>query len=153
MSEQLWRDAKLPFWMELHHRGFVAKDTMDITLVEDGVERPLAFDPGLFQYRGEVASMKPERSWGYSGYRLLCRLPTRPNYQEFCSFQGASYFRAVCTDLVYGASARGLAIDIGMAKAEEFPVFRSMWIERPPADAKSMRAWALARRAERHRSV
>jgi glucans biosynthesis protein len=30
-----------------------------------------------------------------------------------------------------------------MSKAEEFPIFRDFWIEKPAADARSVRAWAL----------
>lgn len=139
----LWRELQLPFWVEFHHRGFVSRDKVEAFLVEDGRQRRFPFDPGLFQYRGALASFKPPADDGFAGFRLLCRLPQRPHYQEFCSFQGASYFRAVCTNQVYGASARGLAVDIGMSEPEEFPWFRTFWIERPELDARTMRVWAL----------
>ena len=139
----VWREPPLPFRAEFHHRGFLAKDKVDIVLVEGGQERRYPFDPGLFQYRGELASMKRSRDWGYAGLRLLARLPSRPHYQEFCSFLGASYFRAICTDQVYGASARGLAVNIGLPQAEEFPSFRNFWIERPTVESRAVRVWAL----------
>ena len=51
-----------------------------------------------------------------------------------CVFQGASYFRAIGKGQLYGLSARGLAIDTGQPKGEEFPFFRSLLDRRPPDD-------------------
>ena len=45
---------------------------------------------------------------------------------------------------MYGASARGLAIDVGLPSPEEFPRFIKFWLERPKPDAKQARVWALA---------
>jgi glucans biosynthesis protein len=39
--------------------------------------------------------------------------------------------------------ARGLAINTGEAKGEEFPSFRAFWIEKPTANAKSIVVHAL----------
>ena len=38
---------------------------------------------------------------------------------------------------------RGLALDSGLAKAEEFPVFREFWIEKPRPDSTSLRVFTL----------
>ena len=43
----------------------------------------------------------------------------------------------------YGLSARGLALDSGLGKAEEFPVFREFWIEKPRPDSISLTVFAL----------
>jgi Periplasmic glucan biosynthesis protein, MdoG len=71
-------------------------------------------------------------------------------------FLGASYFRAQGMgephEAVrrlrkglhqYGVSGRGLALDSGLAKAEEFPVFRESWIEKPRPDSTSLTLFAL----------
>jgi glucans biosynthesis protein len=139
----LWREQALPFWVEFYHRGFYFAEKVAISLVEDGQAHPFPFDPALFQYRGELQDLKISNDLGFAGFRLLCRLPQRPHYQEFCSFLGASYFRAIATNQVYGASARGLAVNIGLPKPEEFPQFRAFWIEHPAKSARSIRAWAL----------
>jgi glucans biosynthesis protein len=139
----LWREPQFPFWVEFFHRGFVHKDKVDIFVVHDGEEQRFPFDPALFQYRGDLASLKTSPDWGYSGWRLLCRLPARTHQQEFCTFQGASYFRAICTNQVYGASARGLAVNCGLPRPEEFPSFRTFWLERPSEESRAFRAWAL----------
>ncbi|MGE0761404.1 MAG: glucan biosynthesis protein, partial [Pirellulaceae bacterium] len=44
---------------------------------------------------------------------------------------------------VYGTSARGLAIDVGLPQPEEFPVFRRFWIEQPGAGDDTLRVAAL----------
>ncbi|MBM4202265.1 MAG: glucan biosynthesis protein, partial [Gammaproteobacteria bacterium] len=43
----------------------------------------------------------------------------------------------------YGLSARGLAIDTGLPKAEEFPIFREFWIVKPAKDATALTIYAL----------
>jgi glucans biosynthesis protein len=62
---------------------------------------------------------------------------------EVIVFLGASYFRAVAQDLVFGISARGLAIDTGLSSGEEFPYFKEFWLVRPTAQAKDMELYAL----------
>src|SRR5262249_5754559 len=44
---------------------------------------------------------------------------------------------------VYGLSARGLSINTGEPKGEEFPAFRTFWIERPQPNATSIVVHAL----------
>lgn len=39
-EESLWRDEKLPFWTEFHHRGFVHRDQIDMFIVNDGKSPP-----------------------------------------------------------------------------------------------------------------
>ena len=58
-------------------------------------------------------------------------------------FQGASYFRAVAKNLLYGLSARGLAINTAEPSGEEFPQFTHFWIEKPGAHANSIVIYAL----------
>lgn len=139
----VWRDQFLPYWVEFYHPGSFFGDKVECVLVKEGRAQTVPFDPGLFQYRGELSSLKVNADLGFAGFRLLCRLPSRPQYQEFCSFLGASYFRAICTNQVYGASARGLAVNIGLEQPEEFPAFRKFWIHEPSDRSQPLRAWAL----------
>ena len=62
---------------------------------------------------------------------------------EVIVFLGASYFRAVGRDNVYGISARGLAIDTGESSGEEFPYFKEFWLVRPAPEAKQLTIYAL----------
>jgi glucans biosynthesis protein len=58
-------------------------------------------------------------------------------------FLGASYFRAVGRGQRYGISSRGVAIDTGLPKQEEFPSFRHFWLERPAPGAGEIGMHAL----------
>ncbi|MBA4019072.1 MAG: glucan biosynthesis protein D [Pirellula sp.] len=142
-EEALWRDDKLPFWTEFHHRGFVHRDQVDMFIVANGKAKSLPFDPRFFQYRGKLSDLHVSSDCGFAGLRFLCRLPEREHYQEFCSFQGASYFRAIPSHEVYGSSARGIAVDIGLPEPEEFPKFTKLWLDTPSSDSATMRMWAL----------
>ncbi|NDG87798.1 MAG: glucan biosynthesis protein G, partial [Gammaproteobacteria bacterium] len=64
-------------------------------------------------------------------------------FDEIAVFLGASYFRAVGLGQAYGLSARGLAIDTGLPKAEEFPIFREFWVEKPDKEANALTVYAL----------
>ena len=116
-------------------------DPVMIYLVAEGhaqrvsYTRPLHLCPGTSPpAEGTVA--------GFSGFRVRAPL-NRAEDDEFAVFQGASYFRAVARGQEYGLSARGLALNTAHAR-EEFPFFRTFWIERPhprPASWWSMRSW------------
>jgi periplasmic glucans biosynthesis protein len=49
--------------------------------------------------------------------------------------------REACTSIGFLAADRPL--DSGLAKAEEFPVFREFWIEKPRRDSPSLTVFAL----------
>ena len=46
------------------------------------------------------------------------------------SFLGASYFRVIAKDLHWGLSSRGLAVNTGLNRPEEFPDFRQFWMRK-----------------------
>ncbi|QDU89163.1 Glucans biosynthesis protein G precursor [Pirellulimonas nuda] len=142
-----WRDEDLPFWLEPHHAGFLFPFGKRLNEVgrdeaEGQSTEQIPFDPALFQYRGSAAPLADTPGGAYAGFRLLTRLLDRPNPQEFLSFLGASYFRVLGAFDWYGASVRGLAIDVGLGSPEEFPRFIEFWIERPE-DKNKITVWAL----------
>ncbi len=138
----LWRDSDTPFRVEFFHRGFLFSDRVVIHEVSDGRARQVRYAPGHFDF-GKTAPPKADASLGFAGFRLHYRI-NRPDYfDEVAVFLGASYFRAVAKGQVFGLSARGLSINTGDPKGEEFPAFRKFWIERPPPDARSIVVHAL----------
>lgn len=141
-AQAIWK-GPAPFWLECFHRGYLFRDKVAINLVERGQPTPLVFSPELFQYRGALSNLQPPADSGFAGFRALGRFESSPHYLELASFLGASYFRAIGEGQVYGSSARGLAIDVGLPKAEEFPVFREFWIERATEGDQRLRFWAL----------
>jgi glucans biosynthesis protein len=67
---------------------------------------------------------------GFSGFRILRRQDGGSDF-EVALFQGASFFRATALGQNLGVTARGLSIRTADPRGEEFPIFRSFWIERP----------------------
>jgi periplasmic glucans biosynthesis protein len=139
----IWKGSRSPFALECFHRGYLFSEKVSLNLIEDGRPHPLPFDRRLFQYRGKLSDIVVPNDLGFAGFRVLGRFESSPHLLEIASFLGATYFRAIGEGQVYGTSARGLAVDIGMPKAEEFPVFRDFWIERPEPETDALRIWAL----------
>ena len=80
---------------------------------------------------------------GFAGLRLHAPLNRPDHLDEVAVFLGASYFRAIGRGQRYGLSARGVAIDTGLPKEEEFPSFRAFWLERPTPNSGQVVAHAL----------
>ena len=138
----LWRAEKLPFEVQFFHRGFFYKNRVDIYEVANGQATKIAYQPENFSF-GDTPPTKPGVDLGFAGFRLHAAINKPDYYDEVCVFLGASYFRAVAKGELYGLSARGLSINTGEAKGEEFPSFKAFWIERPAANATSIVVHAL----------
>ena len=129
----LWRDRGLPFQVAFFHRGFLFRPRVEVHEVVDGVATPIPSGADLFDFAD--ASVRPTEDLGFAGLRIHADINNSGAFDEFCVFLGASYFRAVGRGQLYGLSARGLAIDSGGVRPEEFPRFRAFWLERPsPGD-------------------
>jgi glucans biosynthesis protein len=138
----LWHGEKLPFEVQFFHRGFFYANRVDIYEVANGQATKIAYQPEYFSF-GDNAPPKAGVDLGFAGFRLHTPI-NRPDYHdEICVFLGASYFRAVAKGELYGLSARGLSINTGQAKGEEFPFFKTFWIEKPGANATSIVVHAL----------
>lgn len=139
-SQAVWRDLGLPFQLQFFHRGGLQRERIDIFEVADGVSRPLAYAPTQFRFqRGAPAGLRADL--GFAGFRIHAPINRPDRFDEVAAFLGASYFRAVARGMLYGLSARGLAI--GTGGKEEFPSFRTFWIERPRSGARSLTVMAL----------
>jgi periplasmic glucans biosynthesis protein len=139
----LFRDAQLPFQVQLFHPGFLYDRTVAVQLVTRDRVTPVAFSPGQFDYgKNDFASRVPQ-DLGYAGFRMHAPIKTRNYYDEVIVFLGATYFRAVSRDTAFGLSARGLAVDTAESWGEEFPWFRRFWLVTPAANAKQMVVYAL----------
>jgi glucans biosynthesis protein len=132
----LWADDKLRFKVELFHLGLFFKRPVRMYEVADGQALELAYDPSMFDYgKSGVNGARLPTDLGFAGWRFKFHLA--PQY-DVAAFLGASYFRATSGSRQYGLSARGLAIDTGMPRPEEFPDFVAYYIERPAADSNTM---------------
>jgi glucans biosynthesis protein len=143
VEKSLWRDAGLPFEIQLAPLGFLFKRQVAINVVADGASTPVEYANDLFEYgRNPVPDNLP-KDLGFAGFKVLYPLHIDSRYDEVAVFLGASYFRAVGQGQNYGLSARGLSIDTGLPKPEEFPYFREFWLEKPGKDATELTVYAL----------
>ena len=137
----LWADAKLRFRVELFHLGLFFKHPVQMFEVAGGQAQQLAYDPSMFDYgKSGLNGKRQSADLGFAGFRFKFHLA--PEF-DIAAFLGASYFRATSGTRQYGLSARGLAIDTGMSRPEEFPEFTSFWFERPAADSNTLVVHAL----------
>ena len=139
-DESLWKEEELPFQARLFHLGLFFKHPVKINEVVDGIARPVQFSPELFEYGSKLKVPKKTGDLGFAGFRIHAQEDFE---RDMFSFLGASYFRAVGRSKQYGLSARGLAIDTGMNRPEEFPEFRTFWLERPQANSDAVTIHAL----------
>lgn len=138
------------FQAELLPPGFSSQDRIEINVVSNGQAQPVAFStdyfafhPNYFPYPDGRAPEGLAGDMGFSGARFRHPVNRPGVWDEFLVFQGASYFRAVARDTLYGLSARGLAIGTGGPDPEEFPVFTKFWIHEPTANSRGLRLSAL----------
>ena len=141
-DHSLWAGGKLPFQARFFHLGLFFHHSVSLYEVVDGRARPIHFSPEQFQYGPRIKGKVPDQvgDLGFAGFRVNSHTDWE---RDMFSFLGASYFRAVGASKQYGLSARGLAIDTGMDRPEEFPEFRAFWLQRPAADAKDLTIYAL----------
>jgi len=139
----LWRDKRLPFQVQFFHPGLYYDRTVAISVVDDTGVHPVPFSPSDFDYgRNEIGSRVPQ-NLGFAGFRVHAPIKKKDYYDEVIVFLGASYFRAVGKNEVFGISARGIAIDTALASGEEFPYFREFWLVTPTPAAKELTIYAL----------
>ncbi|HKQ30209.1 MAG TPA: glucan biosynthesis protein G [Burkholderiales bacterium] len=138
-----WRNLDLPFELGFFHVGFQYVAPVKINEIsKDGVHE-IKFDPQLFDYGQNKLDPSKLGNVGYAGFRVHYPINTPKYKDEVLVFLGASYFRALGKEQLYGLSARGLAVDTAVVTGEEFPHFVEFWIERPAPAAEELSIYAL----------
>ncbi|GJD95427.1 glucan biosynthesis protein [Methylobacterium iners] len=149
-----WRDIrfrpdralleKTRFRLQLFHLGFLYKQPVRVNLVRDRVATPIAYRADLFDFGRTTMQAPLPGDLGFAGIRLHTNLNKPDRLDELIVFVGASYFRFLGRDQLYGLSARGLALNVeGRGGPEEFPLFREFWVEVPEANPDSCIVHAL----------
>jgi periplasmic glucans biosynthesis protein len=139
----IWRAEQVPFRLELLRTHNAQSVAVAVSTVEGGMARDLAATPAMFQISPSLPQLGSKVSLPLGGFRVRSQINSKKIWDEFLVFQGASYFRAVAQHLLYGLSARGLAVDTAEPSGEEFPVFTHFWVERPDPRADSIVIYAL----------
>lgn len=135
------------FRMDLLPPGSIFYEPINISIVRNGLPIPIVFDPRKLEFDPsqfpDGADLDTKGDMGWSGFRLRTPLNRPGVMDEFIVFQGASYFRAVARNTLYGLSARGLAIKTGSPDGEEFPLFTDFWIHEPEGNSEWVRIHAI----------
>lgn len=132
-EQSLWHGEN-DYEVQFFHPGFLYQLPVTVNVIDaDNDASPIAFEKAMFSYDGKASSLgqytKDEN--GFAGFRLHYPIKNEEYKDEFAVFLGASYFRLVGKNQVYGISARGLAIDTALSKGEEFPHFTQFWLIEP----------------------
>jgi len=143
LDHGLWFGSDTPFNVDFFAPGLYFPRPVQISTVEGGRVEAVPFDLEMFDRAEDVPPLPVSDTLGFSGFRLRTEMHRPGKTDEFCVFQGASYFRAIGLHEVYGLSARGLALKTGDPEGEEFPEFIRFWLERPKPGQPNMIVHAL----------
>ena len=139
----LWRNRGL-FEVQFFHRGFAYDRRVNINDVEpDGSLYPVKYDPADFDFGHNRPPTALPSDLGFAGFRVHYPLQTPGYKDEVIVFLGASYFRVLGRNESYGASARGLAVNVATSGGEEFPYFSDFWLVRPAPEQRTLTVYAL----------
>ncbi len=138
----LWAGAGREFRVEFFHRGLTFVEPVRLYEVANGAAQEIRYNPAWFDLaESGVNPAALPRDLGFAGFRVQFHTDWK---RDVAAFLGASYFRAVGGDfLQYGLSARGLAIDTALNRAEEFPRFSDFWLVRPEKNSLRLTVYAL----------
>jgi periplasmic glucans biosynthesis protein len=139
----LWRKEKTRFQVQFFHLGFFFTTPVEVNVVVSGHVAPVRYDAAMFDFGKNAIDPTTLNGSGFAGLRVHYPMNTKSYADELLVFLGASYFRVLGRAAVYGASARGLAIDTAEPTGEEFPAFRTFWLEQPARDARQLTIYAL----------
>ncbi|MGQ0751766.1 MAG: glucan biosynthesis protein [Betaproteobacteria bacterium] len=137
----LWAADRFQFQVRFFHLGLFFLSAVRMHEAANGQAQELAYDPEMFDYgKSGLKGGQLPSDLGFAGFQLYFHTDFT---RDMVAFLGASYFRAVGGEMQYGLSARGLAIDTGMARPEEFPSFTAFWLERPAPESGGVTVHAL----------
>jgi glucans biosynthesis protein len=139
-DQALWRNRDSAFRVRFFHPGLFFLEPVKFFELANGQARQIGYQPEHFDYGDNTGLADLPPDLGYAGFRLHFH---QDFDRDIAAFLGASYFRAVGESRQYGLSARGFAVDTGLRKTEEFPRFRTFWLQRPEPGDLHLTVFAL----------
>jgi glucans biosynthesis protein len=144
---RVWRREGLPFQIDFYPLSNDVHTPVLINMVDRHGASRLPYSPSFFRYNFPINPPLPT-DLGYGGFyvrypHMAPKSDARSPLDGFFSVEGASYFRVLTKDQVYGLSARALAINAIVENHEEFPSFTEWWLYRPTSNASAMTLDAL----------
>jgi len=125
--------------IEFFHPGWMFKKPVVFNQIQSAQTVNVPFDRTHFEYGDLKVPADAKNPLGYAGFRVLAPDSLVGKPFEFMVFMGASYYRAVTTQLGYGISARGVAVNTIGGEPEEFPDFTHFWFLQPKPGDKSFK--------------
>lgn len=142
-EKSLWQDNGSRFQIMMMPPGLFYGHPVVLNEIDaEGVSR-ISFEKKQFSYPNQEFAKRVPADLGYAGFKVTYPLHEPDIQSQFLVFAGASYFRGVGRENSFGISARGIAVDTGLASGEEFPSFVEFWLERPSAESDSMVVYGL----------
>jgi periplasmic glucans biosynthesis protein len=141
-TSALWYDHAM-FEVQFFHRGFTFDRRVNIYEIVGNQLRAVPYNPAMFEFGKLVPPVKLPAELGFAGFRVHFPLNTPTYKDEVLVFLGASYFRVLGRNQLYGLSARGLAINTANESGEEFPYFTDFWLVRPEPEQRSLTIFAV----------
>jgi glucans biosynthesis protein len=137
-EKSVWKT--LPYRLGFFHPGYYYKRRVIFHEIEKDRIRDIPFTPDYFYYDKPIDFTGHETFVGFKAF-----VPSEQSgvQDEFMSFLGASYFRAIAKGLHWGLSSRGLAVNTGINGPEEFPDFREFWMREPSPTDDYLEFYAL----------
>jgi glucans biosynthesis protein len=135
-DQAIWRKDDGPFWLEPYHTaGSIYAFPVELFSVEAGRAIKIPYVAQAFDFIAPAKQPATAAQSDFAGFHALAQIDKQGVFRDFLSFLGATNFRAAASGQVLGVTARALAINTGQTGGEDFPLFRSLWIERPkPVD-------------------
>ncbi len=125
--------------VQFFHLGRYFKEPVSVSLVKGGSAREVLYNENFFDVPDDSPARKLKPGAGFAGFRIM-----RPDLKtDWISFLGGSYFRTDGSQIQYGLSARGLAIDTGLSSPEEFPRFTEFYLAQDGGPEDDLTIYAL----------
>ena len=126
----IWRQRQHGFQHRAASSRPYFRGAVDLYVVENAVAARLPYEASHFDYGALNVRRQASRPRLF-GLSRAARPQMAAREAELAIFQGASFYRAVARGQNLGVTARGLSIRTADPRGEEFPAFRSFWIEKP----------------------
>lgn len=139
-----WAADNLGYRLQAFHLGWLFAEPVQVYEIVGGSAHSIGFGAADFDYHDDAVSTAAGAAEfpGVAGFRINYPLNRADAYDEVVSFLGASYFRALGRDNIYGLSARGLLMNSWVDVPEEFPRFSEFYVEKPTVAGGSLTIYA-----------
>ncbi len=125
--------------LQFFHLGRFFTQPVKLHEVRDGESRQITYSTGYFDIPGDSPAKELPSDIGFAGFRVM-----GPDHKtDWISFLGATYFRTDGQSRQYGQSARGLALNTGLSRPEEFPRFTEFFFEPGTSGNETLTVYAL----------